>query len=312
MRTTSILFVALALGACDSAEPTTNPQPDEIASADDDEESEAAPDALARGHHGRHGKGWHGPPSDRLCEKLDCTDQQRTQIDALFERPDRRERPDDSAARQALAAAFRGDAMSTADVEAYVNATRPATDRAAEHVEKLAALHGILTAEQRATLADEIEEHGFFGGGRGGRHGKWADKKGDGAGAAKHIERKVEKLCEPLACSDDQEQKIAAIVGQAKADRPEVDRDAHHAAVAAAMRAESFDTAAVKKELEAGKAKHDERHAARAEVAVAIHDVLTAEQRAKVADRIAEHGPEALLGHGKHGKHAKHGKRGPK
>ena len=41
---------------------------------------------------------------------------------------------------------------------------------------------------------------------------------------------------------------------------------------------------------------------------VAIHGVLTAEQRATLAERIGERGPRALMGKG--GKHGKHGKRG--
>ena len=64
------------------------------------------------------------------------------------------------------------------------------------------------------------------------------------------------------------------------------------------MRAETFDSAAVKKQLEAG----NTRHAERGEMVVAIHGVLTAAQRDKVAGEIESEGPGALIGHrGKHG-----------
>jgi Spy/CpxP family protein refolding chaperone len=293
MRRVSILFAAMALtAACDSAEPSDTAQPSEAQEQQDDADDEE----LAQERGDRHGKGRHGDPGDQLCETVGCTDQQRAEIDALFEREHDRERPDDSAANQALAKAFRSDAFSPADLEAYKTATRGKDDRIDEHVEKMEALHGILTAEQRVAFADEIAENGFMrhGGGKGRHDGKF-DKKADGS---KFVAHKVEKLCEPLACTDDQVTKLTAIVSQAKAERPEKDEGAHHKALADAMRAETFDSAAVKKQLEAGKA----RHAERGEMVVAIHTVLTAAQRDKVADQIETEGPGALIGHrGKHG-----------
>ena len=294
MRRVSILFAAVALtAACDSAEPSDTAQPSEAQEQQDDADDDEDADALAREHGGRHGKGRHGPPGDQLCDTVGCTDEQRAEIDALFERERDGERPDDSAANEALAKAFRSDKFSAADLEAYKAATRGKHDRLDEHVEKMAALHGILTAEQRTALADDIAENGFMRHGKGRHEGK-RDKKGDGS---KFVEHKVEKLCEPLSCTDDQVKKLTAIVSQAKAERPEKDEGAHEA-LADAMRAETFDSAAVKKQLEASKA----RHAERGEMVVAIHGVLTAEQRDEIADDIENEGPGALMGHrGRHG-----------
>jgi Spy/CpxP family protein refolding chaperone len=144
-------------------------------------------------------------------------------------------------------------------------------------------------------------KRGFPGKGPEGKRGKFGDAKG-----AKFVEHKVGKLCAEIECSDDQRKKITAIVGQAKADRPDADMPERERVLADAMRAETFDGAAVSKQLEANEAAHEARHGAKHDAAVAIHGVLTPDQRDVIADRIEDEGPGALLGH--HGKH----RRGPK
>lgn len=300
MRHVSILLTAAALAvACDTAEPTDTAQPSEAQQIEDEGDADAPEELAAREHRGHHGKRMHGNPAEHLCARLGCSDEQRTSIEALFERP-KGERPDDSAAKKALADAFRSDKFSEADLEAFASAAHGGRGGKAKHVETLAALHGILTPEQRAKMADEIAQRGGFGkdrGPRGDKGGKFADHDKSG----KFVEHKVDKLCAAVECSDDQRKKIAAIVGQAKAERPEPQSDAHRQILADAMRSETFDAAAVQKQLEAEGGAAGGRHAARHESLVAIHDVLTPEQRNRVADRIEAEGPGALLGgHGKH------------
>ena len=292
-----VLFTALTLcAACDNGEPTTTAQPDEVAESEPEDGDEI--DGFRGRHH--HGPRHKGDLAERLCEKLDCSDDQYQQVVELFdgERP-RGERPDHSAANKTLADAFRGDAFSETDVEAYTSAVRPSGDRKAKEAGKMEKLHAILTPEQRGILADKIEERGFFG------HrpkGKRGDKDGRGA------EHRVDRMCERLSCTDDQKNDLTAIVKDAKGDPPEASGDVRKT-MADAMRAETFDRAAVEKALEKGKARHTEREEARADALVAIHGVLDAKQRGQVADRMEEHGAGALMGG--HGKHRRHGKGGP-
>jgi Spy/CpxP family protein refolding chaperone len=319
MKQTKVLFIALTLcAACDNAEPATTAQPQDVAEAEADPEDDAEIDGFRdKRHAGKHWDKHEGDLADRLCDKLECTDDQHEKVVELFDgdRP-HRERPASSGANKALADAFRGDAFSKADVEAYTTAVRPGGDRGAREAEKLQKLHAILTADQRERLAEKIEDHGFLAGGHGKPHGRWGkhadkDARKDGSGA----EHRVERMCEPLSCSDAQKKELAAIVGKAKAghgaDEPtgEIRK-----ALADAMRAETFDSAAVTKALSNGKAQHEEHEAARVDGMIAIHGVLDAKQRTMVADRIEEFGAGALLGgpgkRGRHGKHDRGDKRG--
>lgn len=145
-----------------------------------------------KGHHGKGGKpdkkagkgdtGGRGPEHaiESLCERVSCSAEQRTQITAALEgaRPERKR---DEAADKTMAAAFRADQLAVADVEAYLDGmTKHHEAEATERDAAIVTVHRVLTAEQRATLATDIAEHGPRGlmkGGRGG-HGKRGGKKG--------------------------------------------------------------------------------------------------------------------------------------
>jgi Spy/CpxP family protein refolding chaperone len=140
-------------------------------------------DKKGRGKGDKKKGGKHGPEFavESLCERVSCTTEQRTQITTLLEgaRPERKR---DEAADKKMAAAFRGDSLAVADVEAYLDGMKKHHE--AEMTERDAAvvsIHHLLTAEQRATLAADIAEHGPRGliKGPGRHHGKRGKKGGE-------------------------------------------------------------------------------------------------------------------------------------
>jgi Spy/CpxP family protein refolding chaperone len=299
-----LLPAALLLAACDRELESPEPQGDRAA--------EAAPadgdgSHAERAHH--RGK---GHKLERLCEKLECTDEQLVKIEGLADRL-YAEHPepagDRDAANRALATAFAGDGFSTADLQAYHSATRPEADEMdALLVEAVGELHGILDATQRATLADKIEKRGLpFLGGKGGKHhGK--------RGGDDHAAKKTERLCGAVACTEEQRAQITELV-QAQPEGGEVP-EADRTALAQAFRGESLSDEAVTAYLEAAAKARVAELAARDAQTVQLHGLLTPQQRATLAEQIGEHGPKALLGKGRgdHGgkKHrgGKKGKRG--
>jgi Spy/CpxP family protein refolding chaperone len=143
-----------------------------------------------------------------------------------------------------------------------------------------------------------------MGGGRGKRH---HGERGEDHGA-----KLAGRLCETVACSEEQSAQIAALVqdlpepGQV----PEADREA----LARAFRGESLSDDAVTAYLDAAaKARAADRAVLESKV-VELHGLLTPTQRAALAERVAEDGPRALgmpgkgRGHGK--KHDRGGKKG--
>jgi Spy/CpxP family protein refolding chaperone len=150
------------------------------------------------GHHGggkRHGKGHKGEAKAgdghkgpqhavaKLCDRVSCTDAQRTAIGEALA-AGRPERARDEAADRALATAFRGEALAVADVEGYLAIVEAArTKEMAARDASAVAIHRALTAEQRATLAADIAEHGPFGiiGAGRGHHGKRGKDGGRGS-----------------------------------------------------------------------------------------------------------------------------------
>jgi len=144
-------------------------------------------------HHGKGGKGGkkagnrdkggRGPEHaiESLCERVSCSAEQRTQIAVALDgaRPERKR---DEAADKKMAAAFRSDSLAVADVEAYLDGLMKHHEaEASERDAAIVSVHRVLTAEQRATLATDIAEHGPRGlmkGDRGG-HGKRDRKSGE-------------------------------------------------------------------------------------------------------------------------------------
>ncbi len=138
-----------------------------------------------------------------------------------------------------------------------------------------------------------------------GRHGKHA--KGHGP------EKKVERLCAAVECRPEQESALLEIFTAQKAERGErpdreamkAERKARHEALAQAFLSDDF-TGETLAELSQGRGGKHRDPAQMAETFAAVHAVLDAEQRAK----IAEHPMSLMGGHHKKGKHGKKGKQG--
>lgn len=281
MQRTTLFITVLCLAACDGD--TENEDLDARASvieldASDDRELESE-------HHGKR----HHDPAARLCEAASCSEAQLEQVRAAFAPPhhERPERPDMSEANRALSEAFASEDFERADLETWAShGARPG--RGAHHLEIMSELHTIFSPDQRHVVAARAMDGQLFGG-RSKRHHRDDD--------GRHASRAAEHFCGPLDCTDEQAAELAEIF----ADR--ADRDATRIALGAAFEAETFDPDAVSELLHPTSAMGAS--------IVSIHGVLNVDQRAQVAERIAEEGPRAVLGkkHGHHGKRPR-GKRG--
>lgn len=111
------------------------------------------------------GRGKKGDRSERfaaeLCERIDCKDGQATAIAAaLTKAKPSHERNAD--ADTAFAEAFRADKLDAGTVTTYLAVLDSAHEReATQRDAAVVAIHGLLDAEQRGVLADEIAEHGL-------------------------------------------------------------------------------------------------------------------------------------------------------
>ena len=278
--------------ACDADEDTTEARSGEL-------QSEQAADEPGD-HHGPKG---HAKMLDRLCDELECSDDQRTAIGELIAASKRdHEGPDAEreAMNEALATAFRSD---TFDASAL---PQPSDDdhaaRRTEMATLIVGIHALLTAEQRDALATKVEssegplallghgkgKHGKHGKGKKGDEGEQAGKHGEGRefDPAEHAERKVEHLCELVTCTEAQQTKLETVVADAMADMappapPQVD-DATKAKLAAALRADSLTVAELEPLLDAMRPAKPDKHAQLGELLASIHAVLTEIGRAHV------------------------------
>lgn len=118
----------------------------------------------------------------------------------------------------------------------------------------------------------------------------------------------LRRLFEHLDTTPGQEKAVAAAVEKAERAmwqaREQVFRS--RTAYAKAMRGETFDTAAVNEAFDAQQASVDEVKKAVREGMQSVHEALSPEQRAKLAD-LVEFGPGRLHGCGGHGRFAHHG-----
>ena len=328
------LPLSLLFAACDG-----EPVPPEERAAE-----EKGVDLAEDGHHEGRMR-----PDQRLCAELACTDAQSQQIEALFaaHRPPRGEGKGppagDPAANAALADKLRAGALTVDDILANQKANHPKPP----HGTMLVELHKILDAGQRAAFAEQMADRGpFFGGHPGtGPHGERGDHhgrgergdhhgRGDGdefrghgpddehhghGGELRGGKGKFGRLCAIAECTDDQREALRAKKDAQKearkADREAAKsaREAAHKALADAFRRDTFGAADVER-FEASMAQlHQNRAQDRAALLVDFQSMLSADQRAKLADAVAREGLGALGGEGrrgKHGKHGKHGKRG--
>ncbi|MBK8260765.1 MAG: Spy/CpxP family protein refolding chaperone [Nannocystis sp.] len=116
-----------------------------------------------------------------------------------------------------------------------------------------------------------------------------------------------QRICEQVACTDEQRANIESIFAEHRPDHKRGERDAAQGdpALADKIRAGSLTTA----DLLASRPA--ERHPPAA-LLVALHGALEPAQRATLADTMLADGPQLFGKGGKHGKHGKHGKEGGK
>ena len=348
LRSASLMLAfAGSVAACDSG----SNEPSLTDPAQSGETGEAA-DVAARGEaHAGDRRGGHKSPGDRLCKMLECSDAQATQIAELFARPERdpaqreAKKAERDAANTKLAAAFRSEQFAGADLARHRSQRPQHEPKTDEKLEKLAALHAILTPEQRAKLADRFEKGGMplLGGGKGGhgpkrgghgpggmseRHGspEGGSEGRDEPDAAERIAHRAEKICDGLSCTAAQVQQLQGLLESAHSSRPDeseiearkAERQKMGSELATAFRAESFDesvfASAMAKRKEAGEERRELAESRQTELMVGIHGVLTPAQRATVATRIEKAGPRGIMGakeeRHKGGKGGKGGKRG--
>lgn len=324
-RTIALLFASTLLFTTSACDSTDEPVEDRAAEAQPGEVGDPGEVGAKRDHHGKH------DPGERLCTVIECSEAQAAQIDELFaERHEQRDgshedkKADRAAAHKAIADAFRADSFDVAVLD-RIAPEHDGEDREAQLVAFATELHALLTPEQRAKLADEIESGRplLFHHGKRGKHGKWGKKHGkefDKKQEGDHEDRlahAVDRFCEPIRCTAEQSAQLTATfqgVHEAKRDA----RAEHHAdkpdlkPLADAFRAETLDQDQLRAALpdkHERKADHLEHMGA---TLAEIHTILTPEQRAIVADTIEAEGLHAVIGKGKrHGKRGKGKHRGP-
>jgi Spy/CpxP family protein refolding chaperone len=129
---------------------------------------------------------------DGLCERVTCTDDQKTQLTATFEgvREAHRDAREDAGERskpdfKPIADAFRAETLDVAALRSTMAAIKAERgSKKADHGKQIGAvvseIHDILTPDQRAIIAAEIEANGVhvLMGKRGGKHGKRDGKHG--------------------------------------------------------------------------------------------------------------------------------------
>ncbi len=289
MKRTALFLAALALAACDS-EPE-DPSEARLAELDAEDDLEDLAEPPHRKHGKRHGS--HDGPSAEICEAIECTEAQQEQVKSIFARPEhgeRPERPDLSAAHAELAKAFATPDFNEADLLAWAEQLPDRSERGSHRVDAMSELHTILTPEQRTALAAKVSAGEVFAGRR---HGKHERPEG-----SDHAERRIKHFCESLDCTEAQRTELTAVFAKKHESRP--DPQARQDAIAEAFKGDTFDAEGLRESCE-----HDPGDDAG--TLAEVHTVLTPEQRTVLAERIAKHGPRALMGKG--GKHGRHGKR---
>jgi Spy/CpxP family protein refolding chaperone len=269
------------------------------------------------GHHGRMGKGKHHlSPAAMLLRgalrELDLTDEQRAELEALrdVKRPHKAEghgKNGPAGFHQALIQALETGELDRTAFEQKLESKHGKFEQGLEaRNRRLAALHGILTPEQRqqlvaavrARLAKKMERHGDKGEG---------DRKGRGGHGRKgHGCAMIGKLTRGLDLTAEQQVQVDALIAKAKENRPSEEqwtekRAEKHAQINSMLDAfagDDFDPAAsapTPKPMKDPAAKM----AFKADQIEALIGILTAEQRAQATERIKRRAGK--MGHGKKG-----------
>lgn len=191
-----------------------------------------------------------------LCIKLDCSDEQETELVAIARSaaPDEEQRAQHEESLQRFADAFRADTLDT-DAVAKIHEQRFA-DRESIRDAALSA-HQLLSNDQRDELAELIENFG---------PPPMMARRMSGAGPAKMAEHVAGRLCEVARCEGRQREQTETALSEG-APRPSEDE-------VAAMKA----------------------RVASLEVMSEVHAILTPKQRDALATTLEEDGPGGLIG----------------
>ena len=261
----------------------------------------------------------HGSPVDKLCAAVDCSDPQRKTLTSLLTRKPAAPPTEETleAANSALADAWRAADFDTDDLADWREQVHGDAAGSRMSAANIVAVHDVLEASQRAVLADLLETRGpgvFFGPRGHGKGGKAkGHERGKGHGRGDKADRgapdpeafaahATDRLCERVSCSEDQRSAIVAAIVAAAPRREQRDDDR---SFAAAFRGETLTQNQSQTYLDSLEARHEAERSARDGTFVAVHHVLTAEQRATLAADLAEHGPKGLMPPGGHDRHHK-------
>lgn len=259
-----------------------------------------------RGHGGPGGFGFVNP---QMLAKLNLTEEQKTQIEALqteaktfFEanKPaaptvDAASQTDRDAARTAIETAFKSDSFDADALAATFAANRPARPEPSAAVqafqaEQIVKLHGILTAEQRATLAAGPDQSD-----------KPANMPSPPADLAARQTQMLDQLASKLSLSDDQKSQIKAIFDAKATERQSAmtERQTQTAAQRTAWAALWNQSSISASDVSALIKKPEDLNAAddHLQELAKIHDILNADQRATFLT-LNQFGPGAPGGHG--------------
>jgi Spy/CpxP family protein refolding chaperone len=165
-----------------------------------------------------------------------------------------------------------------AAVSAASSAVHPAT------VDVLNQLHAVLRPEQRTALIDKVEAHWSV----------WKEANaGDQATDNSRPDGHIVHLASEIGLTSDQVDKVraslAASTGTTRGPFDPAEAEAHMKAFATAFAADAFDASALSSGASAGARVSSWGATRMAHFYEALNVVLTADQRAKVADRLRQH-----------------------
>ncbi|MCA9716566.1 MAG: Spy/CpxP family protein refolding chaperone [Myxococcales bacterium] len=329
------ISIALAAGGC-SGDRATDVKPHKTATKKGpDAKGKQARKGGKKGKRGKKGKGNKGnkgkkPPLQRICKHATCTPEQRATLKSMIDKVDATNKraiaamkapapagadSPETAANAALAAAFRGEALTPEALLAHHEAMKSAHTQDASVGPWLAsrdalalALHSTLNPEQRAALVDH--DFGVIL-----RYARPADMGGHGQQRGTgHSAADIETFCGHVQCTDEQRASLTSMIEakqaelKAMADAAKANAAAQQGAAKAAndaLRAKYRSDALTQADLDAFHAKilaarapadMATRMQAHTEMIIEVHGMLTPEQRERAAVVIEAEGMHALMG----------------
>jgi Spy/CpxP family protein refolding chaperone len=221
-------------------------------------------------------------------ETIGVTPEQQAAIDKIkadFHAKTQPVRDANGSVIQVLADGIAGGAIDTTKVDAAIAAVAAASG--AVHpatVDVLNQLHAVLRPEQRAALVDKVEAHWSM----------WKEANaGDLATDNSRPDGHIAHLASEIGLSSDQVEKVRATLTASAGTKPgpfdPTEAEAHMKAFATAFAADAFDATALSSGASAGARVSSWGATRMAHFYEALNPVLTADQRAKVADRLRQH-----------------------